>query len=52
MIRTRWIVCLFYLPFGQPDSAIQRWMHENVPDARRATTQANPESHSYSIPCE
>ncbi|MDT5386955.1 MAG: hypothetical protein QOE04_596 [Mycobacterium sp.] len=29
---------IFYLPSGQPESAIQRWMHEVVPEVRRAIT--------------
>jgi alkanesulfonate monooxygenase SsuD/methylene tetrahydromethanopterin reductase-like flavin-dependent oxidoreductase (luciferase family) len=27
---------LIYLPFGQPESAIHRWLHEIVPEVRRA----------------
>jgi alkanesulfonate monooxygenase SsuD/methylene tetrahydromethanopterin reductase-like flavin-dependent oxidoreductase (luciferase family) len=27
---------IIYLPSGQPESAIQRWMHEIVPEVRRA----------------
>jgi alkanesulfonate monooxygenase SsuD/methylene tetrahydromethanopterin reductase-like flavin-dependent oxidoreductase (luciferase family) len=27
---------LFYLPLGQPESAVKRWMHEIVPGVRRA----------------
>jgi alkanesulfonate monooxygenase SsuD/methylene tetrahydromethanopterin reductase-like flavin-dependent oxidoreductase (luciferase family) len=27
---------LIYLPAGQPESAVQRWLHEIVPEVRRA----------------
>jgi alkanesulfonate monooxygenase SsuD/methylene tetrahydromethanopterin reductase-like flavin-dependent oxidoreductase (luciferase family) len=29
---------ILYLPVGQPESAIHRWMHEIVPEVRRAIT--------------
>ncbi len=32
---------LIYLPGGQPESAIQRWMHEVVPEVRRAITESH-----------
>jgi alkanesulfonate monooxygenase SsuD/methylene tetrahydromethanopterin reductase-like flavin-dependent oxidoreductase (luciferase family) len=32
----------FYLPVGQPESAIHRWMHEIVPEVRRAITESSP----------
>jgi hypothetical protein len=31
-----------YLPVGQPESAIHRWMHEIVPEVRRAITESSP----------
>jgi alkanesulfonate monooxygenase SsuD/methylene tetrahydromethanopterin reductase-like flavin-dependent oxidoreductase (luciferase family) len=33
---------IFYLPVGQPESAIHRWMHEIVPEVRRAITESSP----------
>ena len=33
---------IFYLPVGQPESAIHRWMHEIVPEVRRAITESTP----------
>jgi hypothetical protein len=33
---------LFYLPVGQPESAVQRWMHEIVPEVRRVITESSP----------
>jgi alkanesulfonate monooxygenase SsuD/methylene tetrahydromethanopterin reductase-like flavin-dependent oxidoreductase (luciferase family) len=32
---------IFYLPNGQPESAIHRWLHEIVPEVRRAITQSS-----------
>jgi hypothetical protein len=33
---------IIYLPTGQPESAIQRWMHEIVPEVRCAIGQSRP----------
>jgi alkanesulfonate monooxygenase SsuD/methylene tetrahydromethanopterin reductase-like flavin-dependent oxidoreductase (luciferase family) len=32
----------FYLPVGQHESAIHRWIHEIVPEVRRAITSSSP----------
>jgi alkanesulfonate monooxygenase SsuD/methylene tetrahydromethanopterin reductase-like flavin-dependent oxidoreductase (luciferase family) len=37
---------LIYLPVGQPESAIHRWMHEIVPEVRRAVTESSPQRDS------
>ena len=34
---------LIYLPLGQPESAIHRWMHEIVPGVRRAIAESSPQ---------
>lgn len=34
---------IIYLPLGQPESAVQRWMHEIVPEVRRAIGQSRPQ---------
>jgi alkanesulfonate monooxygenase SsuD/methylene tetrahydromethanopterin reductase-like flavin-dependent oxidoreductase (luciferase family) len=34
---------LIYLPLGQPEAAIRRWMHEIVPGVRRAIAESSPQ---------